>query len=396
MRKLALALAVLCASSARGQAPPDAPPNAPNPAEGRAGDFAVLLLVSPEPEKFLEQWNQPARPGYVPSATTTSKLKRGDKVAAFVVFSGCRADEAGNCQATADFHVLKPDGSEYGAPDTGELWRGKPAPSKGRLQLGVAQLMIRIEPTDPLGKYTLNVVAHDNVANVSVPVTAGFEVMEAASSSTRPRILPTAVRTRDDLDVVFTEYYRGPDPDIIEGTIVTLGKEGLLDRASSVAPVLGFFTYVFAANPARVPDWKRVIDEQGDATKKALLQALELSHDPTRLFAGKSPSPELNDARWGAFFATGDTAHVAALIAVLEHMDERKDRTLFLAAASAKWSLASNARRHDLVKTSLSAARVEEPASMQREIDDILSHDPDEIRAATVEVIRAQHAAGVW
>ena len=384
--------------SAHGATPDTVEPRpVGNSPEGRAGDFAVRLFVSPDPDGFLEQWSRPAQPGYVPQMTTTSKVKRGETIAAFIVFGGCAPDAAGNCDATADFEVLKPDKSGYGKFEGTELWRGKPAPAKGRLQLGMARLMMRIEPTDPLGAYTLNAVIHDRIANADISVTSRFDVTDEAAVRPVVRILPTAVQTTEDLNVFLRDYYKGRDPDLVAGAITVLGRERLPAHESSAAPVLAFFTYVFAANKTRIAEWTPLIDRQGEPTRTVLRNAIKVSAKPERLFAEKSPSPTLNDLRWGAFFATGDTAHVAALISLLNHMDERKDLKLYLAAASAKWSLASNARMHPLVRTSLVTAQSQVSTTKVRaEIEDVLSREPSEIQDAMTEVLKTQHAAGVW
>jgi hypothetical protein len=295
-----------------------------------------------------------------------------------------------------DFDLLKPDGSEYGKMDTGDLWRAKPAPPAGRLMLGLAQLRVRIEAVDPLGTYTLKVATHDLVAHAVVPVEVHFDVVAEAAASAVPRVLPQSVKTTDDLQVVLRDYYKSPDPGLIASAITMLGRERLLAHESAAAPVLAFFTYVFAANKARIAEWTPVIDRQDEPTRNVLRRAVELSADPERLFADKSPSPSMNDVRWGAFCATGDTAHVAALIALLDHTGERKDLTLYLAAASAKWSLASNARMHPLVRTSLVTAQSQVSPEVRAEIAEVLSRDPSEIQDAMTEVLKTQHANGVW
>ena len=61
-------------------------------------------------------------------------------------------------------------------------------------------------------------------------------------------------------------------------------------------------------------------------------------------------SASLNDMYWGAFFATGRTVFLQKLVDQLRYVEEREDEALFLAGATAKWSLASNAQSHDLVR----------------------------------------------
>jgi hypothetical protein len=72
-----------------------------------------MVFVTADPDTFVQQWERPARPGNLPQATTIAKVQRGQTLAALNLFSGCTADPTGNCDATADFHLAKPDGSDY-------------------------------------------------------------------------------------------------------------------------------------------------------------------------------------------------------------------------------------------------------------------------------------------
>jgi len=391
---LLAALSIALSTSAWAQWQDESQSAVPDdPSHAHSGDFAVMLVVTADPDGFLKQWEQPDQPGYLPRVTTTSKLRRGETIVAFVVFAGCGADTSGDCNSTADFSLLKPDGSEYGKLATGELWRKKKPPPT-HLQLGVGQLRVRIEPDDPLGTYTLKVAAHDLVAHKDVPLEMHFDVVAEAAATTVARVLPQSVSSPADLEVVLRDYYKGPDPDLIAGTIAELAREHVFEKEGAVAPVVTFLAYVFAANDTRLPEWRAAIEQQDGSTKRALRRAVELAADPSRIFVGAAPSADLNDARWGAFFATGDTAHIAALIGLLEHMDERRDMMLFLTAATAKWSLASNARQHPLVRTAVLTAKAQASPAVRGELEEVIALEPEDIRKATVMTLVA--GKGIW
>ena len=138
--------------------------------------FGASLLVTDSPEEFIESWNQPASPEYQPKISTTNRAHRGDTVEAVVLFQGCRADGAGFCDATTDFVILRPDGSEYGALPDGELWQGKQAPPQGVLLLGVVSLVFIVEAEDPLGEYTIQAKVCDSVGEVCLDLVQKLEV----------------------------------------------------------------------------------------------------------------------------------------------------------------------------------------------------------------------------
>lgn len=127
----------------------------------RSGDFGAALLVTDDHEGFFEAWNEPASDGYAPRISAVSQANRGDVVVALVLFTGCEADGQGNCNSEIDFKVVNPDGTVYANMEGAELWKLKPAPVNGVMQLGVTYLGFEIEPDDQLGEYRIEAVVMD-------------------------------------------------------------------------------------------------------------------------------------------------------------------------------------------------------------------------------------------
>jgi hypothetical protein len=123
------------------------------------------------------------------------------------------------------------------------------------------------------------------------------------------------------------------------------------------SPLIGFFSEIFAANPTRFPEWQSLIAKQDDQTKAVLDQALKLSKSEGVLHSS-GHSPQLKDAYWGAFFATGNLKFVDKVVDQVKYFDERTDEALFFAGATAMWSLASNARTYTLVNSAVEGAKV--------------------------------------
>ncbi|MGH9749069.1 MAG: hypothetical protein ACRD6R_03995 [Candidatus Polarisedimenticolia bacterium] len=141
-----------------------------------AGRFGAMILLTDNPEEFLEQWNRPAAPGYKPQLRTTTATRRGGNVAAIIMFRGCKPDANGNCDAEVDFRLLRPDKTLYGEQKQAELWKGKPAPPGDYLQVGLGIFGIRVEPDDPFGTYTFEATVRDRLAKMQVVLTTELRV----------------------------------------------------------------------------------------------------------------------------------------------------------------------------------------------------------------------------
>lgn len=77
-----------------------------------------------------------------------------------------------------------------------ELWKGKPAPAAGILQLSVANLALVVEPSDPLGIYVIKARVCDFIADRCVDLEQGVDAEDGAESSTRAE--PSRRATRPD------------------------------------------------------------------------------------------------------------------------------------------------------------------------------------------------------
>src|ERR1700680_3180547 len=165
------------------------------------------------------------------------------------------------------------------------------------------------------------------------------------------------LKTGNDVSAFIQEYYLRPQPELIAGLIDALHPTGYLEKETAIPPLVAFFSEVFAANPDRLSQWQVRIEKQDKQTKIALERALSLSKVGGVLKL-EGHSGELNDMYWGAFFASGNPDYLKKLVDQLHYVDERNDSYLFMTGVSAKWSLASNAQSHILVRSTLETAKV--------------------------------------
>jgi hypothetical protein len=173
--RLLLVLSLTLSIPALGQWTKDGKLVPDEPWRRSQGKFAVMLVLTDKPDVFMAHWNSPT-PGV--AIDNTSIAHRGSKVMAFLVFHGCTPDSAGLCNATSDFTVLKPDGTEYESYKDVELWKGKPASAAAQIQLGVASAGIGVELDDPLGEYRFLATIHDLNSGSEIKLERGLTVKQ--------------------------------------------------------------------------------------------------------------------------------------------------------------------------------------------------------------------------
>jgi hypothetical protein len=186
--------------------------------------------------------------------------------------------------------------------------------------------------------------------------------------------------TAEEFAEFVTYYYQHPRPEQIGRAIESLGPSGILGRGGILDArqynhraytCVGFFARIFADNPDRVPEWKKIIDreEQNRETRDWLHEALALNTP-----RGKRVAATSTERHWGAFFASGDTGYLQMMVHRLEFL-ERENRATFDLGAKAMLSLAYHAPRHPLVRRMLEAARKEAAPRKRQLIDDLLNKD---------------------
>jgi hypothetical protein len=198
-----------------------------------------------------------------------------------------------------------------------------------------------------------------------------------------------------DVSAFMQTYYMHPQPNRIGDLIEALNPTGFTPRPNTDMVIVGFFSEVFAANPNRVPEWQIHIAKKDHRTRAILELAVSVSKTGGVL-NDNGHSPQLNDGWWAAFFASGNPKLVQKIIDQLQYCDERKDQILFFAGATAKWSLASNARSHPLVRSTVENAKTTASARLGELIDQVLNGDLARIEQEIKEIIQTQREAGKW
>ena len=190
-------------------------------------------------------------------------------------------------------------------------------------------------------------------------------------------------------------YYLQPQPELINSAITFIGSSDVVSNPNVKAPLLMSFSCLFSNYGSTEKEkWKSTIKTIAEPAKSLLTHSI--NNSPSKLLEETPTSPAKNDMNWACFFATGDFKYLNSIIEVLKYLDDRKDINLFLTAASAKWSLSSNAKSHFKVRMAMEAMKVGDVPDMRPLAEEILDKDPQVIREETVAVLKEQKEKGVW
>lgn len=135
------------------------------------GAFGAWLVQVADDRALYQAWSAPGRGVHI---NEIDSVEINAPISAFVVFAGCKADDAGNCNVLMRYRVLAPDGSIYADTPVMEVWSQRPAPPEKSLQLSVDYLKIIVEPHEQAGKYTVQVQVNDVIANKSLRLEKSF------------------------------------------------------------------------------------------------------------------------------------------------------------------------------------------------------------------------------
>jgi hypothetical protein len=183
----------------------------------------------------------------------------------------------------------------------------------------------------------------------------------------------------DQLEQWISYYYKNPQPNITPMAIDALRKGGYLSTERSVEPISVLLSFIFRFNPEKIETWLAPFREIPNHEKLVIAQALWYSNtlqarnylatmletannelkELINSLLRESPQeidqipifyPSILDMLWAAFMATGDEKYVIRLMSVLPYVNAKDNPTKQMIGDTAKWSLMSNAIKHEKVK----------------------------------------------
>jgi len=87
---------------------------------------------------------------------------------------------------------------------------------------------------------------------------------------------------------------------------------------------------------------------------------------------------------------------VSKILGLVPFAAERRDFNLWQTGASAKWSLANQARQHALVRSTLEREKLTADKRTRDTIDELLERDPELIRQDMARFYERQKQLGRW
>ena len=204
-----------------------------------------------------------------------------------------------------------------------------------------------------------------------------------------------AITTIDEYGYFVETYYLHPEPKLINSAITYIGSSDHASDKNMKAGLLMSFSCLFSMYDHDYKEkWIQTINSIKDPEKSLLTKSVNSS--PSELLKQTPLSAAKNDMNWACFFITGDSKYLNNIIQTLKYLDNRKDINLYLTAASAKWSLSSNARYHPKVKAEIEILKKDNKSPIQSIANDILIQSPQQVRQETIAVLKDQKSKGVW
>ncbi|MBT2563400.1 hypothetical protein J7E50_01345 [Pedobacter sp. ISL-68] len=198
-----------------------------------------------------------------------------------------------------------------------------------------------------------------------------------------------AQNTNRDFKQILQTYYLYKDKDVVDKAIDFVNNT-TMDYSRLNPIITGFFGAAFLTNEALKKDFTLNINRIEKAEFKQLFIFI-LSSNIDTLYSQTKISVSLNDMNWSSFFATGYTKYLDNIISHIPHMENRTDVNLFLAGASAKWSLCSNSKQNDVVNKYLNLLKDKNPL-----LKEILENEPQYFNEVIISILKKQKENGIW
>lgn len=244
-------------------------------------------------------------------------------------------------------------------------------------------------------------VAHmtDKQIVTSVKRSLTLAVVFVVASSAQAIQPLEKISTVHDLSYFTHHYYLQPQPKLVNNAIQFVGKSNIAANRKTQATIFMSFSCLFSRydkpnQKTLLNTWQRTAKTLDEPARSLFTYAFHKK--PAELLKAAATSPAKNDMNWACFFATGNEKYLNNIIATLTQLNNRRDINLFMTAASAKWSLSSNAKHHPKVRSTLEALKTNGSAEMQPIAADILNQSPQQIRKETVAILKEQKRKGVW
>jgi hypothetical protein len=203
---------------------------------------------------------------------------------------------------------------------------------------------------------------------------------------------PKHFTRQEEVNTFVMSYYREPKPELVWQLLDFLGTGDDL-RCKGGPGLVGFLAEFLATHPERVRGLSRLARSKSRLLEnvfrdgrrlsrfgeRALILRIDTVHFHNRFWCAlhlEPFSPPLNDLFWGAYYASGDTRYLDRLIEHMRLVEEQQDPIIFLAGATARWSLGCHACSDPMVCRYLESVKSNHELGTRNHIELVLSVDP--------------------
>jgi hypothetical protein len=186
----------------------------------------------------------------------------------------------------------------------------------------------------------------------------------------------------------FQDFYQHPSSTLLTDIITAIDNDTTASaNPTGQASSIGFLVAAFEKFNSIGTPFQKLAGNLKHS--KALVQySLMLSQRKDTILNWVGHSPSINDLRWGAFFASGDTRYLSKLVYEMEYYDRDDSLKSSVTVASAKWSLCSNAIQFSEVKHYLESAKDTCNKYLQAQIEETLQSSPGDLQDKMIEKVK--------
>lgn len=181
------------------------------------------------------------------------------------------------------------------------------------------------------------------------PAPQDAPAAQTAQAEEAPAETPVTPEEMERLNEFIMHYAERPDPEQLGAYLARWDVYFPTAQRSMLPFIVTFFGEVFKANPDRVEDWMKTISTLSEDWQRVFEMSLAFSRGEMEDFTkNEFASPELLDASWGGFSASGDKKY-AEFVLRTACADEAPNE-LNLTVRAAAWSCSSFIKTHSSMR----------------------------------------------
>lgn len=170
-----------------------------------------------------------------------------------------------------------------------------------------------------------------------------------AQAAEAPAEAPVTPEEMERLNEFIMHYADRPDPEKLSAYLARWDRYFPVVQRGMIPATVTFFGEVFKANPDRVEGWMKTISTLSEDWQRVFEMSLAFSRGEMEdITKAEFATPELLDACWGAFSASGDKKYAEFVLRTACADEEPNELNLTVRAAA--WSCSSFIKTHSSMR----------------------------------------------